>query len=95
MGNKEQLRRQQDEWEREDEEHANELALEKARMDRVVELEKKALDEQKMTIDEAQERIDKLNKLEEEKAALRGEADLVERESNDLLKLLQEEAAAE
>ena len=95
VGNKEQLRRQQDEWEREDEEHANELALEKARMDRVVELEKKALDEQKMTIDEAQERIDKLNKLEEEKAALRGEADLVERESNDLLKLLQEEAAAE
>ena len=95
VGNKEQLRRQQDEWEREDEEHANKLALEKARMDRVVELEKKALDEQKMTIDEAQERIDKLNKLEEEKAALRGEADLVERESNDLLKLLQEEAAAE
>ena len=94
VGNKEQLRRQQDEWEREDEERANELAIEKARMDRVLELEKKALDERKMTIEEAKERIDKLNQIEEEKAALRGEADIVERENNDLLKQLKSEHEA-
>jgi type II secretory pathway component GspD/PulD (secretin) len=94
VGNKEQLRRQQDEWAREDEERANELAIEKARMDRVLELEKKALDERKMTIEEAKERIDKLNQIEEEKAALRGEADIVERENNNLLKQLQSEHEA-
>ena len=89
---KDELRKQEQEWQRIDDDRANQLALEKARKDRVLELEKKALDEQKMTIKEAQERIDKMNKLEEEKAELRGEADIVERENNDLLKLLQEEA---
>lgn len=91
VGSKEQLRRQKDEWDREDEDRANELAIEKARMDRVLELEKKALDEKKMSIEEAQERIEKMNKIEEEKAALRGEADIVERENNGLLKQLQSE----
>lgn len=95
VGSKEQLRRQKDEWDREDEDRANELAIEKARMDRVLELEKKALDERKMTIEEAKERIDKLNQIEEEKAELRGEADIVERENNALLKQLQSEAQTE
>lgn len=92
---KDLLRKQQQEWDKLDEDRANQLALEKARKDRVIELERQALDEQKMTIEEAKERIDKLNQIEEEKAELRGEADIVERENNVLLKQLQSEAQAE
>ncbi len=88
---KEKLRRQTDEWQKEDEERATALALEQAKLDRVVELEKKALEENKMTREEAEERIERLNRIEQEKAELRAEADLEARANNGLLQELSAE----
>ena len=91
MEAKEKLRRQQEEWKKQDLERANELAMEKAKAERVVELERKAQEESERREKEAKKLVDELNEIEEKKAEARAEADLRAREENPLLQRLYEE----
>ena len=95
MEAKERFRRQQEEWEREDKERANALALEQAKRERVIDLERRALEESEKRAKEAQKLADELNELEEKKAEARAEADLRARAQDPLLQHLYEETREE
>ena len=95
MNTKEKLRRQQEEWKKLDEEHDTELALEKAKNDRVLKLERRAIEDAQHRVEEAKRFADELNEIEEKKAEARAEAELRAREENPLLQKLYEESAAE
>ena len=90
MEAKEKLRRQQEAWEKQDKERANELAIEHAKAERVVELERRAVEESEKREKEAKKLVEELNEIEEKKAEARAEADLRARENNTLLKQLYE-----
>ena len=90
MEAKEKLRRQQEAWEKQDKERANELAIEQAKAERVVELERRAVEESEKREKEAKKLVEELNEIEEKKAEARAEADLRARENNTLLKQLYE-----
>lgn len=90
MEAKEKLRRQQEAWKKQDKERANELAIEQAKAERVVELERRAVEESEKREKEAKKLVEELNEIEEKKAEARAEADLRARENNTLLKQLYE-----
>ena len=70
VSQKEQLRRQKEEWQKQDEEHAARLAIEKAKLDRAVELGQRAIEEKKQKNKDDAERAERAAEVEAEKAAL-------------------------
>ncbi len=70
VSQKEQLRRQKEEWAKLDEEHAAKLAIEKAKLDRAVELGQRAIEEKKQKNKDDAERAERAAEVEAEKAAL-------------------------
>jgi type II secretory pathway component GspD/PulD (secretin) len=67
VSRKEQLRRFQDEWKKQDEERKTKLAIEKAKMERARKLEKMSEDERKAWLDIHKEEMEKEQKEEFEK----------------------------
>lgn len=70
VSQKEQLRRQSEEWKKQDEEHAAALAIEKAKLDRAVELGQRAIDEKKQKESEDAARAEREAEIREENASL-------------------------
>ena len=91
MEAKEKLRRQQEEWKKQDQERASELQIEGAKANRAAELERRALEDAQKRAEEAKKLEAELNEIEEKKAELRAESDLRAREENSLLQMLYEE----
>ena len=66
---KEKLRRQKDEWKKQDEDHDTERTLDRARMERVIQLKSREIEDRKIRDKEDKkmvERMSKLNELEKE-----------------------------
>ena len=91
---KEKLRRQQEEWKKQDQERASELAIEEAKANRAAELERRAAEDAEKRAKEAKKLEKELNEIEEKKSELRAESDLRAREENSLLHMLYEETSA-
>ena len=91
---KEKLRRQQEEWKKQDQERASELAIEEAKTNRAAELERRAAEDAEKRAKEAKKLEKELNEIEEKKSELRAESDLRAREENSLLHILYEETSA-
>ena len=90
MEAKEKLRRQQEEWKKQDQERANEIAIEQAKAERVEELERRAFEASEKRKAEAEKLVAELNEIEAKKAEARADADLRAREESSLLKHLYE-----
>lgn len=65
VSQKEQLRRQKEEWSKLDEEHAAKLAIEKAKLDRAVELGQRAIEEKKQKEKDDAERAERAAEVEQ------------------------------
>ena len=65
VSGKEKLRKQKDEWKKQDEDHDTERALDKARMERVIQLKSRDIEERKSREKEDKKMADRLAELEE------------------------------
>jgi len=65
VSGKEKLRKQKDEWKKQDEDHDTERALDKARMERVIQLKSREIEERKIRDKEEKKMAERLAELEE------------------------------
>ena len=78
---KEKLRRQKDEWSKQDEDHESERALDKARMERVLQLKARDIEERKSREKEDKKLAERLAELEKKELELKAEQDQQNKEA--------------
>ena len=71
---KEKLRKQKEQWKKLDQEHAAEIELEKAKLDRVLKLKARDLEEAKKQAEEAKKHLSRIKELQKKREEMEVEA---------------------